>query len=152
VRTQEEIAEYDQHMAQNQSPDPATLKHQAEMGRLEVQREKLELERQQLAWERQHGQQRAMMEYEAKQEANDARAMEAIARVKAEQLKHDWALTQLAAKQGVDYAKLMSDLKVQERNANIREFVEAAKMEIDVNKQALHKEEMQLRRDTGQGI
>lgn len=153
VRNEQEIQQFVQEQQQQQQqPDPATLKAQADMARIEVEKEKIALERERLAWEREQGQMRAMMEYQAKQESNDARALEAQATLQKEQLKRDTALVQMAARQQLDYEKTKMDVQLKQRDLAIKEFAAGAKLELDANKQALTKEEMELRRSTGQGI
>lgn len=155
VRNDEEVQQYDQEQQQKQQgqpQDPAVLKVQVEMARIEVEKEKIALERERLAWEREQGQMRAQMEYQAKQEANDARALEAASGLQQDQLRRDTAMITLAAKQNVEYAKVAADTKIKERDLAIKEFTAGAKLELDANKQALTAQELELARTTGEGI
>lgn len=155
VRNAQEQQQWDQEQQQkqqNQPPDPQVLKAQADMARIEVEKEKIALERERLAWDREQGQLRAQMEYQAKQEANDARALEAASGLQQDQLRRDTAMITLAAKQGVEYDKIAADTKIKERDLAIKEFTAGAKLELDANKQALVKEELDLARSTGEGI
>jgi uncharacterized protein involved in outer membrane biogenesis len=155
VRNEEEVKQWEQEQQQKQQgqpPDPATLKMQVDMARIELEKEKLQLERERLQWEREDGQQRAMMEYQAKQEANDARALEASSGLQQDQLRRDVTMAQLAAKQNVDYAKVAADIKIKDRDLSIKEFTAGAKLELDANKQALTQQELDLARSTGEGI
>ena len=153
VRNAEEVKQFIEQQQQNQQqPDPAALKAQADMARVEVEKEKVALAREQLQWEREQGQMRAQLEYEAKQESNDARALEAQSGIQREQLKRDTALIQMASKQELDYTKVKEDVRLKERDLAIKEFTAGARLELDANKQALTKEEMELKRQTGAGI
>ena len=155
VRNEQEQQQWDQEQQQkqqNQQPDPQVLKAQADMARIEVEKEKIALERERLQWDREQGQMRAQMEYQAKQEANDARALEAASGLQQDQLRRDTALITLAAKQDVEYAKVAADTKIKERDLAIKEFTAGAKLELDTNKQALTQQELDLARTTGEGI
>lgn len=155
VRNDEEVKQWEQEQQQkqqNQPQDPAILKTQVEMARIEVEKEKIALERERLAWEREQGQMRAQMEYQAKQEANDARALEAASGLQQDQLRRDTAMITLAAKQDVEYTKVAADTKIKERDLAIKEFTAGARLELDANKQALTAQELELARTTGEGI
>ena len=177
VRTTAEIKEYEEKQQQNQPPDPKVLEAQIKQGQLEIEKQRLELEKQKLQLEQAKiqnamqiqqqqfamdqqkaqfeaglNQQRHQMEYEQKQEANDARIAEANASVLKAQLERDVALTNLAARQQTDQAKLQAQINIKDRDQQIKEFEIGVRTEIDANDQALKAKEMQLRRDTGQGI
>ena len=155
VRNAEEVKQYmeqQQQQQQNQPPDPNVLKAQAEMARIEVEKEKLALERERLQFQREQAYHQAQMQYAAKQEANDARVLEAQSGLVREQLKRDTALIQAGGRQEVEYAKLQQDAQKSERDLSIKEFMAGAKLELEANQQALTNKELELKRQTGSGI
>ena len=100
----------------------------------------------------QMGQQRAQMEYEERQEANDARIAEANSSVLKEQLKRDTAMTQYASRAQMDLAKLNAQINIKERDQQIKEFELGIKTELDANKQALVQQELALKQSGKTGI
>ena len=155
VRNAEEVRQFveqQQQQAQNQPPDPAVLKAQADMARIEVEKEKIALERERLQFQREQAYHQAQMQYAAKQEANDARVLEAQSGLVKEQLKRDTALIQAGGRQEVEYAKLQQDAQKNERDLSIKEFMAGAKLELEANQQALTREELKMKRETGSGI
>jgi hypothetical protein len=154
IRTPEEIAEYEQKMAEQQAnnPDPALLKVQIEQQRLELDRQKIELENMRLQFESTHNQQRAVMEFQERQEANDARVLEAQAGVMKEKLERDTAMIQFAARQQLDRDKLVADIQLKETDQAIKQFEIGARAELDAEKIATHRQEMKLKQEMGSGI
>jgi hypothetical protein len=155
VRNAEEVKQFveqQQQQAQNQPPDPNVLKAQADMARIEVEKEKLALERERLQFQREQAYHQAQMQYAAKQEANDARVLEAQSGLVKEQLKRDTALIQAGGRQEIEYAKLEQDAQKNERDLSIKEFMAGAKLELEANQQALTNKELQLKAQTGSGI
>ena len=152
VRNAEEVQAWEQQQQQNQQPDPALLKLEVDKQALEIEKMKLQLESQKLQWEREDGMQRAQMEYQAKQEANDARVIESQAKVQGEQLKKEQEYIQFATKTQMDKAKLDAEIAMKLRAQSAQEFVDGAKLELDANKQRLTERELNLAEKTGEGI
>lgn len=155
VRNAEEVQQWvqqQQEQAKNQQPDPAVLKAQADMARIEVEKEKLALERERLQFQREQAYHQAQMQYAAKQEANDARVLEAQSGLARDQLKRDTALIQAGARQQIDYAKLQQDAQIKDRDMSIKEFMAGAELELEANSQALVNKELELKARTGSGI
>lgn len=152
IRSSQEIAEYKQQKSQNQQPDPKMAAVEAKMKEVEAKMSMIGLEKQRLQFESTIAAHQAQMDQQALQESNDARIAEAQSKVLSEQLKRDTAMTQLAAKQGIEMAKVQADIQVKQRDQAIKEFELGIKTELDANKQALQREEMQLKRDTGSGV
>ncbi len=122
------------------------------MARIEVEKEKLALERERLQFQREQAYHQAQMQYAAKQEANDARVLEAQSGLARDQLKRDTALIQAGARQQVDYAKLQQDAQIKDRDMSIKEFMAGAELELEANSQALVNKELELKARTGSGI
>ena len=152
VRNAEEVQQYMQQMQQNQQPDPKMMEMQIKQQELELEKQKLALEEKKLMFDMTLNQERAQMDYLERQEANDARIAEAESSVIKEQLRRDQELTKFAARQQIDREKLLSDIQIKQRDQAIQEFKAGIAAEIDANKLAMQEKEMQLRRDTGQGI
>ena len=152
VRNEKEVQAWEQQQQQNQQPDPALLKLEVDKQALEIEKMKLQLEAQKLQWEREDGMQRAQMEYQAKQEANDARVIESQAKVQGEQLKKEQEYIQFATRTRMDKAKLDAEIAMKLRAQSAQEFVDGAKLELDANKQRLTERELNLAEKTGEGI
>lgn len=122
------------------------------MKEIEVKMQQLQLEQQRLQFESTIAAQQAQMDYQATQEANDARIAESQSRVLAEQTKRDTEMVKLAARREMDMAALNAEISIKQRDQAISEFVAGAKVELDANKQRLTERELKLAENTGEGI
>jgi hypothetical protein len=152
VRSAEEIAQIEQQQAQNQQPDPAVIKAQAEMRRLDLEEQKLQLETQRLEFELQQNQQREAWEFQERQANTYARVAEAEAQVVKSQNEKEIAMLTLAAKDEQFRAKLLNDREIALMNQETKAFLAGQQDNRKKTEQLLTAEELKLKRQMGTGI
>lgn len=170
VRSVEAVEAERQRMAQNQQPDPAAIKAQADMLNAENKTKELELKSQEVELQREEMQHRAQMEYATKLENYETREMEAQIRLQEKQMDLQIKYLELAvkdessrasyvqkaeeiqAKAALEAVKLQGSMQ----QAQSKQALESAKLGVEAQlkatDQAIHQEEMELRRSTGSGV
>jgi hypothetical protein len=141
-----------QIMEQNQQPDPQMLRAQAEMQNAETKRMEVENERARLQLEANELQQRIQMELLTKQESYETREKEAAIRLAEKQMDLQIEYLKLAQKDEQNRQGYVA--KAQE--LQMKMALDAQKLgvqaQLKATDQALHAEEMRVRRDTGAGV
>lgn len=152
VKTPEQVEAIQQQMAQNQQPDPNLLKAQADMMQAENQRKKMEIEEQRLQFQTQQEQQREYWDHLEKMEQYKTRQLELQADLV--EKEYDHAIKQLDLAIRDENQKADAIVKAQQSllNAQTMKAKIGADMQLKATDQALHAQEMQLRRETGAGV
>lgn len=150
VRTDEEIAQAQQ--AQQNQPDPKMIELQIKQAEAETKKQELQLRAAQLQFELKQQQQREAWEHEEKMGANHARRLEAEAQVLKARSDVQVEMLKLAQKDEQMRAKLMADREMKDLQINSQVFLKSMEESRKQRESELHAQEMQLRRDTGQGV
>jgi hypothetical protein len=150
LKTPEEIAAAAQAAAEQ--PNPDMMKMQIEMEKINVDKQRLALEAQQLQFEQTLQQQREIMDYQERQQANQARMLEAQATVIRTQHEKEIQFLQLAQKMedSKERNKLMAQIAI--LNDSTKRFEAQAHAEAKARDQLLTIEEMKIKNREGTGI
>jgi hypothetical protein len=152
IRTPEEVAAYEQQMAQAQGPNPELVKLQLEERRLALEEKRAALEELKLEFEFNQAQQREAWEFQERQANTYARVAEAEAQVVASQNEKDVAMLNLAAKDEQFRAKLGTDLEIARMREETKAFLSGQQDNRKQIDQLLTAREQKLKRETGSGI
>ena len=144
IKTQEEV-DADEQAKANQGPPP-------EMMELELKARKQKLDEDKLAFDIQQGQRQAEMDHEEKMTANQARLVEAQARVAVSQNEKEIALLTLAQKSEEAAAKLTSQEKIGRENNQTKAFLTGLEETRKQQETELYGKEIELKKDTGSGV
>jgi hypothetical protein len=160
VKSAEQVQAEQEEKAKNPPPpDPAVIKAQVDMKRLELEEQKLLLEKEKLAFELQQQQQREQWENEERLANTYARVAEAEAQVVKSQNEKEIALLTLAAKTETEAERNRITAGIALQNTVTSEFTERLKhtqksrdQMIKMDENEIYREEMQLKREKGEGI
>jgi hypothetical protein len=144
MKTEEQMAA-DEEAAKNQPPPTEVMD-------LQLKARKLALEEAQLAFEAKQQQQREIMEHEEKMTANQARLVEAQARVAVSQNEKETEIIKLAARSEETAAKLVSNEKMNRENNQTTAFGIAIAETRKRQENELYAEELKLKAATGSGV
>ena len=152
IRTPDEVAAYEQQMAQQQGPNPEMVKLQLEERRLALEEKKVELDSLRMEFDMTQVQQREAWEFQERQSNTYARVAEAEAQVVSSQNEKDVAMLQLAAKDEQFRAKLGNDLEIARMREETKAFLAGQQDNRKQIDQLLTAREQQLKKTTGSGI
>lgn len=150
IRSEEEIAAA-QQAAQNQ-PDPAMIELQIKKEANDIRKAELQIKHQQLQFELQQQQQRELWEHEEKMGSNQARMAEAQAQVLKARSEVQVEMIQLAQKDKQFAAKLDADKEMAALKTHSQVFLESMKQATEQAENSLTRQELELKRKTGEGI
>lgn len=161
IRTQEQVQEYQQQMAQQ--PDPQQIELQIKMADAQRSDRELALKEAELQFQMQQAQQRELWEHEEKMGSNYARVQEAQAQVIKARSEVETEMLKLAAKDKQALAKLQADTQAKQNATDAQVFMETMRinakqvekqldMETKQVDQLLTAEELAMKRATGTGI
>jgi hypothetical protein len=119
---------------------------------LQLKARKLALEEAQLAFNAKQQQQREVMDHDEKMTANQARLVEAQARVAVSQNEKETEVIKLAAHSEETAAKLMSNEKINRENNQTTAFLKAIEETRKVQENTLYAKEIELKHETGSGV
>lgn len=119
---------------------------------LQLKARKLKLEEDQLAFEAKQQQQREIMEHEEKMTANQARLVEAQARVAVSQNEKETEIIKLAQKSEAEAAKIMSNEKMHRENLQTQAFLKAVEETRKEQELELYNKELDIKVKTGSGV
>ena len=150
IRSREEFSAAQQQAAQQ--PDPGMLELQIKAATVEVEKEKVAIEKQRLVFEAHQQQQREQWDHAERMGANYARIQEAQASVIKAQLESQTELMKLMQKKEASALDSETKLMIKENDNQARVFIEGLKMKKYEVDQMLTAEELDLKRESGQGI
>mgnify|MGYP007086565773 CR=1 FL=1 len=150
VKTDEEIAQYQQQQA-NQ-PNPAMIELQLKQGQLEIDKFRAQLAEKQLMFEMQQQQQRELWEHDEKMGANQARLAEANASVLKARTESQIEMIKLAKNDERFREQLMANKELAILAQQSRVFLEGMKDSRKAQEQELYAKEMDLKANFGSGI
>lgn len=133
-------------------PDPALLRAQAQMMRVEVDRERLELDKQVEQVKAESALTEAQMKYQAQLRTDQVRMQEAQATALKAQLDYQRSLIELAARSENDRARILADLEKSMASTNVDRMVAAMNAEGKARDQNLKQQELNLKRQGVGGI
>lgn len=144
IKTDEELQAQEEAEA-NKPPSPEIMD-------LQLKARKLALDEARLAFDAKQQQQREIMEHEEKMTANQARLVEAQARVAVSQNEKETEIIKLAQKSESEAAKIMSNEKMNRENLQTTAFLKAVEETRKQQELEIYDKEIELKRDTGSGI
>jgi hypothetical protein len=150
VKTEEEIAAAEQAAAQQ--PNPDMLEYQLEVEKVNLQKAELALREKQLNFEQTLQQQREMMDYQERQQANQARMLEAQATVIRAQTEKETQYLQLAQKMESEQARNQILAQIAVLNDATKRFQVQAQAEAKARDDLLTIQEMKIKTSQGTGI
>lgn len=143
VKSEEQVA---QEEAQKQpEPNPEILK-------LQLDERELTLKEAELAFKAKQQQQVEAWDHEERMTANQARLVEAQARVAVANLERETELIKLAARDKETAMKLMNDQQIAKENNQTKAFVAGLQEARKAQENELYKTELELKAATGSGI
>jgi hypothetical protein len=143
IKSQEQIAQEEQEAAQNPPPpDPAMLKAQAEMAKIEVDKMRLQMEGQKLQFEMSFQQRREEMDHAERMGATYARHLEAEARVQEAMANREVELLKLAQKETSDNSWIMAELQKSQLTNEANKFMAGLETQSKFREQALKAAEL----------
>ena len=143
VKTIEQMAEEEAN-AQPQ-PDPAMLK-------LQLEERELTLKEAELAFKAKQQQQVEAWDHEERMSANQARLVEAQARVAVASMERETELIKLSARDREMAQRLMADKEIARENNQTKAFVAGMQESRKQQENELYKTEMELKASYGSGI
>lgn len=152
IRSPEERQAFVEEQAENQGPDPAMLKAEAEMMVAETKQREVEIDGQRLEFDREQGHMQAEMEYMRYMENQQTRIQEAEARLLAEQLKRETKMIELAIRSETERARVMAELQKNDLNKQVELFRAGQDAELKRQRIAQTDQEMAIKRRFGTGI
>lgn len=153
IKSAQQMQMDEEQAAQNPPPpDPAMMKIQVEMGRLEVDKEKIALEREKMNFEMQFQQQREEMNHAERMGANYMRELEVQARVQEAMAEREVEMLKLAQKSDSDRSWIMAELQKSQLQADTQKFQAGLDSQSEFRKQALTAAELKYAMKTGKGI
>ena len=144
VRTDEEVAEIEAEEAQA-GPPPEIME-------LQLKARKQDLEEARLEFEMMQNQQREQWENEERMTANQARLVEAQARVTVSQNEKEIAILELMAKSEEAAAKIISSEKIARENLQTTAFLKALEETRKQQENEIWNREIDLARNKGSGV
>lgn len=160
VKSSEQVQAEAEAKAQNPPPpSPEEMQMQVDMRKLELEEKKLELEYKKLEFELNQNQRREEMEHEERLANTYARVAEAEGQVVKSQNEKEIALLSLAAKTETEMERNQLTAGIARQNTLTTEY--AAKLShtqksrdqlIKLDENEIYREEMQLKREKGEGI
>lgn len=150
IRTDEEVAQYEQQLAQQPSPEQMDM--QVKMMELEQKKMELQLKAQQLMFEKQQQQQRELWDHEEKMAANYARINEAQASVLKAQTEKETEMIKLAAQAQTEDMKQKYLLQANTDNNQTKVFIKAMEEQRKEHENLLYAREIDLAKNKGEGI
>lgn len=133
-------------------PDPALIRAQAQMMRVEVDKERLELDKQVEQVKANKELTEAQMKYQAQLRTDQVRMQEAQAIALKAQLDYQRSLIELAARSENDRARILADLEKSMASTNVDRMVAAMNAEGKARDQSLKQQELNLKRQGKSGI
>lgn len=153
VKSPEQVAQEQEALAQQpQPPDPNMVKLMTEQARAEMERERLTFEREKFQFESTKQLQQLKLEEFVQLQQLEAREKDAQARVMAAQLDYNAKLAELAARSEQHREKLVAMMEAASLNLEAKKFVEGMRIQDKTQDRATKMLEMDLRRETGQGV
>lgn len=131
--------------AANQGPDPEILA-------LQLKSRAQDLEEMRLEFEMKQQQQREQWEHEERMTANQARLVEADARVTVSQNEKDVAILQIAAKSEGEAARILSQEGMNRENQQTKAFLAGLEETRKERELFLYEQEIDLAKDKGSGV
>jgi hypothetical protein len=150
VRTPEQIEQARQQ--RSQAPDPKMIEMQIKMAQVENEKARLELDKQNQQFEQQKAMYMAQMEWQEKMGSNQARMAEAQAQVITAQSERQIEMFKLAQKDKQFSAKLNNDQSIAKLSTDAQVFLESMRQATKERDQHLTEQELQIKRETGEGI
>lgn len=144
MKTEDQL-EADAQAEANKPPAPEIMD-------LQLKARKLALDEARLAFEAKQQQQREIMDHEEKMTANQARLVEAQARVAVSQNEKETEIIKLAQKSESEAAKILSNEKMNRENLQTQAFLKAVEETRKQQELEIYDKEIELKRDTGSGI
>ena len=145
IKTPEQVAAEEEEAKKNQMPPVEYLE-------IQLKQEQLEVEKQKLQFEMQQQQQREAWDHEEKITANQARLVEAQARVVVSQNEKETELVKLAQKADSDASKIMSQEKIARENLQTQAFLKGLEETRKQQENELWNKEIDLKNRTGSGV
>jgi hypothetical protein len=159
IKSDDQIKQEEEEARQNPPPDPVMIELQMKQQELALKARELDqkdaamqLEMQKLQFEVTTNQQREMWEHEERMAANVMRGQEAQARVLEAQLLRETEMIKLANADELNRQKIMADLAKTSAQEETKKFLAGQKTQTEFAKLTLTREEMQLKREEGEGI
>lgn len=150
VRTEEEVAQI--QAQQEAQPDPAMIELQLREREVAVKEQELQLRAANLQFEQTQVQRREEMDYEEKMGSNQARLMEAQARVLEVQGNERIELLKLAQKGELENNRLNALVQTSMDQNDSRVFIASMQGQLKSKDQDLYQQEMNIKVETGSGI
>lgn len=150
VKNEQEMAEA-QQAAANQ-PNPEMIELQIKQTEAQTAQMRAETERAELEFQRVQQQQREQWEHDEKMGSNFARIQEAQAQVIKARSEYALELVKLAGKDKQVAAKLANDKELAQLSINSQIFLKSMEEDRKNQENRLYEEELQVKRETGQGI
>lgn len=145
INTPEQVAQNEAEAAANAEPSP-------DMMELQLKARRMDLDEAQLEFELTQQQKREEWEHEEKMTANQARLVEAQARVAVSQNEKEIAIMQLAQKSASDAAKIMSSENINRENNQTKAFLTGIEETRKQQETDLYGEEIEVKKDMGSGV
>ena len=152
IRNEEERAAWIEEQQQQQGPDPALLKAEAEMLNAQTKAGELELANRQLDFDQQEGMRKAQMENMAYLENQETRIQEAQIRLLTTEAEREIALINLAAKSETDRMRIMADVDKNNLNQRIQLFLAGQDNALKAQQVRQTDEELALKRQGNTGV
>ncbi len=144
IKTEDQIAE-DEAAAAQAGPPPEIME-------LQLQARRQDLEEAKLAFEMKQQQQREQWEHEEKMTANQARLVESQARVAVSQNEKETEILKLAQKDSEISRRLLSAETIARENNQTQAFLKGLEETRKQQETELYGREIELKRETGQGV
>lgn len=145
IKPVEQVLAEEEARKQNEGPPPEIMKLQLDARRLDIEEAKLELEANQQ-------QQREAWNHDEKMTANQARVLEAQARVAVSQNEKETEMLRLAQRSEETAAKLTTQEKIARENNLTKAFEAGLKQQAKERENELYNTELELKRETGSGV
>lgn len=152
VRTPEEQEAYRQQKAQNQQPDPAMLKAQADLKNAETAARKVEVEYERLQYEREEGARRADMEMREAAMKDQTRQEESLARLLVAKTQENIALIENATKRGIEAEKMLAQQNKDFLDREVQLFIAGQQAQLKAGDLEIKRDEVALKKSGKTGI
>lgn len=150
VRTDEEIAQMEQQMAQQ--PNPQMLELEVKRAEAETKRLELQLKKEELEFQRVQAQQREAWEHEERMGANQARLAEANATVLKGRLELQVEMLRLANDNEQFQAKVLADKEMTALVEQTKVYLAGMEEARKAQENSLYQQELDIKKKQGSGI
>jgi hypothetical protein len=145
IKSPEQVAQEEAERAANQGPDPETME-------LQLDARKIALDEARLAFELNQNQAREYMENEERMAANQARLIEAQARVTVSQNEKEIEILKLAQKSEEAAARILAQENIVKENNQTKVFLTSLQETRKLQEVEQHQRELDLANRIGKGI